>query len=107
MNDDLDGLHKSRRRWALLRAISVLVVLFFLQGGVAYGTLQLFLSLPATWTGIVDDADIERDAHQGTVYMIDKAIENEPTKTVQQVLAELQPYFHFRLNYVENANNFS
>lgn len=107
MNDDLDGLHKSRRRWALLRAISVLVVLFFLQGGVAYSTLQLFLSLPATWTGIVDDADIERDAHQGTVYMIDKAIENEPTKTVQQVLVELQPYFHFRLNYVENANHFS
>ena len=39
--------------------------------------------------------------------MIDKAIENEPTKTVQQVLAELQPYFHFRLSYVENANHFS
>lgn len=107
MNDDSDGLHKNRRRWALLRAIGVLTVLFFLQGGVAYGTLQLFLSLPANWTGIVDDADIERDSHQGTVYMIDNAIRNEPTKTVSQILSELQPYFHFRLNYVQNSDHFS
>jgi len=59
-NEEHDGLQKNRRRMVIFRSISVLVILFFLQGGVAYGTLQLFLALPANWTGIIDDADIER-----------------------------------------------
>lgn len=107
MKDEHDGQLKNRRRMVILRSISVLVVLFFLQGGVAYGTLQLFLALPANWTGIIDDADIERDAHQGTVYMIDQAILNAPTKTAPQVLGELQPYFHFHLTFIEKPDNFS
>lgn len=107
MKDEHEGQLKNRRRMVILRSISVLVVLFFLQGAVAYGTLQLFLALPANWTGIIDDADIERDAHQGTVYMIDQAIFNAPTKTAPQVLSELQPYFHFHLTFIERPDNFS
>ncbi len=106
-NEEHDGLQKSRRRMVILRSISVLIILFFLQGGVAYGTLQLFLALPANWTGIIDDADIERDAHQGTVYMIDQAIANEPLKKPSDVLQELQPHFHFRLAYIEKPDHFS
>ena len=107
MKDEHEGQLKNRRRMVILRAISVLVVLFFLQGAVAYGTLQLFLALPANWTGIIDDAEIERDAHQGTVYMIDHAILNAPTKTAPQVLDELQPYFHFHLTFIERPDKFS
>ena len=106
-NEEHDGLQKSRRRMVIIRSISVLVILFFLQGGVAYGTLQLFLALPANWTGIIDDADIERDAHQGTVYMIDRAIASEPLKKPSDVLQELQPHFHFRLTYIEKPEHFS
>ncbi|WP_297322223.1 ATP-binding protein [uncultured Bartonella sp.] len=108
MKSDISDEHrKSRHRIVMVRSISILLVLFFLQGGVAYGTLQLFLALPADWTGIIDDADIERDAHQGTVYMIDQAIKSEPAKTPSQVLEKLQPHFHFRLAYIERPTKFT
>lgn len=101
--EDIYGQRKNRRHTVFLRAVGLLILLLFVQGGVAYGTLQLFLALPANWTGILDDKDIERAAHQGTIYMIEKQISAEPTKTVPEVLAELQPHFRFPLSFIPDA----
>ncbi|WP_245256526.1 ATP-binding protein [Bartonella tamiae] len=107
MQNTYEDRRKTQRRTSLLRAVTLLFFLLFVQGAVAYGTLQLFLSLPASWTGIVEDSEIERDAHIGTVYMIEKQILEQPQTSVEDVLAQLQPHFRFTLNYLKTDHNFS
>jgi len=103
-DDDLKAQRTSRRRLAIFRAIGGLIILLFVQAGIAYGSLQLFIALPAKWTGILDDNVIERAAHRGTVYMITRAIADEPQKSVPDILKELQPHFSFPLTYLTHTD---
>lgn len=104
MAEEVYKFRKSRRR-KILHALSLIIFVLFVQSATTYSALNVFLSLPESWTGINDDSDIERDAHRGTIYMINRQIAAEPEKTIPDVLTELQPHFGFPLAYITTSND--
>lgn len=94
-------------RKAIVRSIVVLMLLLFVQGVVAYSTLQLFMALPTSWTSTYDEHEIERKAHKGTVFLIRQKIQNTPQKTIPEILQALQPHFSFPLKYLPNDDELS
>lgn len=95
------------RFYNLLRALAALLCLVLAQSAIAYLTLQLFDALPSNITGILDDEVVERDTHQGTIYLIKEEINEQSTRPPEDVLEELQPHFAFRLAYSPPGTVFS
>lgn len=104
MAEDIYDIRKNSPR-KIIHIIGVIVFVLLVQGAATYSALQVFLSLPESITGINDDSEIERDAHRGTIYLINQRISSEPMKSVSDILSEIQPHFGFPLAYITTAND--
>lgn len=99
--EDRAGKQKAHRRSIIVRTLTVLLLLMFAQIAITYCAFQLINRLPSSWTGLIDDMDVEASAHRGTVYLIQQQIAASPDdRSVQEILHKLQPHFGFPLSYM-------
>lgn len=103
MTTDRDKIKTLPSRSAFIRAFFVLLLLLFVQGVVAYGTLQLFWVLPPSWTSVLDEHEVERKVHKGTVYLIKEHLAANPQKSITDSLKDLQPNFSFPISFLPEA----
>jgi len=100
ISEDIPARQKSFRSSIILRALTVLLLLLFAQVIITYGTFKLIEYLPASWTGVFDEVDIEPASHTGTVYLIRQQIAARAPQPASAILSEMQPYFSFPLAYL-------
>ncbi|RKS86080.1 two-component system sensor histidine kinase RstB/two-component system sensor kinase ParS [Orbus hercynius] len=98
---------KQSNRIFTKRLFLYFIISLLMQSVVAYGALNIFISLPYSITGLPDDRVAERRSHQGTVYLIREHIKAHPELTVNQVLDDLEPQFGFRLQLFPTNTAFS
>ncbi|WP_392558993.1 ATP-binding protein [Orbus mooreae] len=77
-----------------------------IQSITAYGALIIFNALPSSIVGLPDDDVLQRNAHQGTVFLIKQQIKNSPELTTEEVLANLQPEFGLKLSLITKKRKF-